>query len=199
MLALDHLVREQHRQHADDAEDDVDEEREVVGADDAEAVRVAVPEEADAIAGPDEADEAEAGDRHPLAGLAERLGEHRGRRRQRDDDDRNDARRIQSLWSLRLPRFAVRGSAVRNARLSATLPSREPRIADRGTGPFRREAVGRVDSLDRAFRTDGSIGCRNTTGKTPMTIAIATVGTIERPLARRQVGQRAVLVVRDRP
>ena len=45
-LALHDVVREHHRQDADDAEDDVDEEGEVVGADDAEADRVGVPEEA---------------------------------------------------------------------------------------------------------------------------------------------------------
>ena len=39
--------------------------------------------------GAGQADEAEAGNRHAFPGLPECLGEHRGDRRQRDDDERN--------------------------------------------------------------------------------------------------------------
>ncbi len=46
LLTLDHLIRKQHRQDPDRTQDDVDEEREVVGTDDAHAVSVAVPQTA---------------------------------------------------------------------------------------------------------------------------------------------------------
>ena len=44
----------------------------------------------DAIAAPTRPDQAEPGNRHPLARLPERLREHGGDRRQRDDDERDD-------------------------------------------------------------------------------------------------------------
>ena len=44
-------------------------------------LRVAVPEEHRRDRGADQADQAEPGDRHALAGLAEGLREHRGARR----------------------------------------------------------------------------------------------------------------------
>ena len=90
LLPLDHVVREQHRQHADDAERDVDEEREIVGADDAEAAAVGAPEEHRGDGGAGEADQAEPGNRHALARLAEGFREHRGGPGQRDDQQRND-------------------------------------------------------------------------------------------------------------
>ena len=58
---------------------DGDEQPEVVGDDDAEARRVAVPQQRrDAIAAPTRPIDAEPADRHPLAGIAEGLGDHRG-------------------------------------------------------------------------------------------------------------------------
>ena len=70
--------------------DDVDEEREVVGADDAEAAAVGAPEEHRGDGGAGQADQAEPGDRHALAGLTEGFREHRGGPGQRDDQQRND-------------------------------------------------------------------------------------------------------------
>ena len=69
---------------------EVDEQGEVVGADDAEADAVGVPEERRGDRGAGQADQAEARDRHALARLAERFREHRGRARQGDDQQRDD-------------------------------------------------------------------------------------------------------------
>ena len=64
---------------------------EVVGDDDAEARRVAVPEQhASRRAAPTQADEAEPADRHPLARRAERLGHHRGDAGRVTHDHRDD-------------------------------------------------------------------------------------------------------------
>ena len=77
-LALDGRRRKRQRQQADDDQHAGDEQPEVVGHDDAEARRVVIPERDARQGGPDEADDAERRNRHPLAGHAEGLRDHRG-------------------------------------------------------------------------------------------------------------------------
>ena len=143
LLPLDDLVRKQHRQDADDAEDEVDEEREVVGADDAEALRVAVPQEDRRERRADQADEPEAGDRHALARLAERLGEHRGAWPTSDDDeDRDDGGEVAHCdFDSRRSRFRLGRGGRRPAtsRLEAGAGCRRPAPA---------ASSGRLRSID---------------------------------------------------
>ena len=80
-IALDGLRREDHGQDADDDEHEVDEQREVVGGDDAEAFGVAIPQQDRGDAGADQADDGQAADRHLLVPAAERF-------RQQDDEAR---------------------------------------------------------------------------------------------------------------
>ena len=80
-----------------------------------------------------------------------------------------------------------------------------PRAVDRRWQRRGRSAGSALDSrrLRRRSRarsiraTDGSIGCRNTPGTTPMTMAIATTAR-SRPTRAAQIGQPAVLLVRHR-
>jgi hypothetical protein len=97
-------VRKQHRQHADEAEDEVDEDGEVVGADDPHRLEVAVPQEHRRERGAEEADEAEHGDVHALARVAEGLGQHGRQPRERDDDDRDESCVVGHGKSLLAPR-----------------------------------------------------------------------------------------------
>ena len=148
---------------------------------------VAVPEADRRDRGADEADEAEAGDRHPLAGLPERLGEHGGDRRQRDDDDRDDGERSRSLLATRdrgrrlaaavgsgrrLARFE-RAGALRLRSRSSARPVRPRESLDAA-----RSAKLRPVTRSMVRLTDGSIGRRKTLGNTPIRIAMAIVGTI---------------------
>ncbi|OLD20306.1 MAG: hypothetical protein AUJ01_04430 [Acidobacteria bacterium 13_1_40CM_3_65_5] len=77
-LAIDGRLGDRQRQHADDDQDEGDEQPELVGDDDAEARRAVFPEQHRRDGGAGEADGAKRTDRHPLAGRAERLGDHGG-------------------------------------------------------------------------------------------------------------------------
>ena len=169
---LHDVVRKHHRDDADDAEDDVDEEGEVVGADDAEADGVGVPQEARRDQGADEPDEAEAGDVHPLARMPDGLGQHRGDGREHDDQDRDGG-------GERAHRATSRREAEARGAPGGRQGSGFPRLAP---------PTSRLDSADAtrtplilsSIRTiDGSIGLRNTPGATPMKMQRATVGTIK--------------------
>ncbi len=89
LLTLHDAVGHQHRQHADEAQNQVDEEREIVRTNHAHALRIGVPQNDGRHRGSRKADEAEAGNRHPLTRLAEGLRQHGGNRRQGDDGERN--------------------------------------------------------------------------------------------------------------
>ncbi len=108
-LPLDDIPRHQHRQNADGAEHEVDEEGEVVGADDAHAVGVAVPERDRGDGCTGKTDEAEPGNRHPFPWLPECLGEHGGNRREGDDDEWNQCGVFGHYSLLARSRPAARG------------------------------------------------------------------------------------------
>ena len=183
LLALDDVIREEHRQHADDAQDEVDEEREIVRPDDAEALRVAAPEEHAGERRTGEANQSEPGNRHALAALAKRLGNHRGAAGQDDDDDRDDGGEV-AHW-LR-SEFVVRGSwcEARRSEFAVTaspLATRGSRCASRASpaGPrssTRTRAGWLPVTRSISLLTAGSIGFRKIPGATPMKMASATVG-----------------------
>ena len=81
---LHHVASRTACQDADDAEDQVDEEREVVGRGRRRSCGASVSHSiTDATAAPTRPISPSPSDRHPLARLAERLGQHRGDRGQR--------------------------------------------------------------------------------------------------------------------
>ena len=139
----------------------------------------------EASAAPAEADQAEAGDRHALAALAERLREHRGAAREDDDDDRDDGGEFaHCLADLAASSFAVVarfGSrfAARGSRLGAA-GAVECHVGDleRRTGasaPLRLSTRAGWLPVTRSISrlTDGSIGRRKMPGRTPIRIGHA--------------------------
>src|SRR5690606_21973976 len=106
-----------------------------------------------ADAGGQEGADAERAERHPLAGRAERLGEHDGEAAEPDADHRDDCEVVGHHRDSGDSEAATGGCTVERA----LCPS-----------------LRRTCSTSRA--TAGSIGLRKTVGKTPMTTVIAMAG-----------------------
>ena len=141
----------------------------------------------------DEPDQAEAGDRHPLAGLPERLGQHGGAAREDDDDDRDDGGvvahgRSSSVGSRSRSRSGQRALSALGA--VATRPGdRQRRTRHRlaGSHPLDQPVDRRLHRLQEDARDDAHHDRHRDRRHH------------QRPLARRQVRQVAVLLVGHRP
>src|SRR6185295_6071112 len=82
--------RDDHGEYSDGDDHQVDEQREVVGGGDAEAGRVAVPEQHRGGAGAGQADDGEAAERHPFTLAAKGFSQHHHETGEGDADDGDD-------------------------------------------------------------------------------------------------------------
>ena len=186
-----------HRQQADDDQHQRDEEAEVVGRPRRRScVALRSQSETARDAGADQADDAQAGDRHPLAGLAQRLGQQRGDRRPRSRtaSERWRAAKDSIIGLIMSLGFSRRGPGVRSRARARTVRALRRAAVPAGPAPVGTAASPAPGRVDR--RLHRRAGTRS--AATPIRTAIATVGTSTQRSRARQVGQRAVLLVGHR-